>query len=304
MNKTPAQQNLIVLPDGRELGYVEYGDSHGIPIFYFHGFPGSRLAGQRFHEVALALGYRIISIDRPGMGLSSLDKNRTLLSWPADVLHLADYLHLDRFSVIGYSGGAPYVAACAYTIPERLKGAVIVSGIAPFDHPALQKSMTLYTRVAHSLIRRISWVSMVLMKITLILFQKHDRFQMIRGMMKRLPEADRAVLEDPYIKNMFINITLEAFKNGVVGPAQEMQLFFKPWGFDLAQVHYPLVIWHGTSDTQVSFLHAEIYANSIPGAQLKLIENEGHHSLINNHIEAILKSAVNKRGEIDDALVF
>jgi pimeloyl-ACP methyl ester carboxylesterase len=292
MNKTSAQQNLIELPDGRQLCYAEYGDPQGIPIFYFHGFPGSRLAGQRFHEVALALGYRIISIDRPGMGLSSLNKDRTILSWPSDVLHLADHLHIDRFSVMGYSGGAPYVAACAYIMPERLKGAVIVSGVAPFDHPTLQKGMTMNKKIAYYLIRRVSWVSMVLMKITLILFQKHERFQMMRGMMKRLPEADRAVLNDPYIKQMFIDITLEAFKKGVAGSAQEMQLLFKPWGFDLTQVHYPLVIWQGTLDPQVPLSHAEIYANSIPRAQLKLIENEGHHSLINNHIEAILKSAV------------
>ena len=33
----------IKLKDGRSLGYAEYGSPDGKPIFYFHGFPGSRI---------------------------------------------------------------------------------------------------------------------------------------------------------------------------------------------------------------------------------------------------------------------
>ncbi len=34
-----------MLPDGRALAYLEWGDSTGYPAFYFHGTPSSRLEG-------------------------------------------------------------------------------------------------------------------------------------------------------------------------------------------------------------------------------------------------------------------
>lgn len=74
----------IKLHDGRMLGYAEYGDPGGTPVFYFHGFPTSRL------------------------------------DWPDDVADLADELELDRFVVLGGSGGGPFAAACAFRIPARL----------------------------------------------------------------------------------------------------------------------------------------------------------------------------------------
>jgi pimeloyl-ACP methyl ester carboxylesterase len=39
---------MITLPDGRSLGYAQYGDTHGKPLLLFHGTPGSRY----FHHPA------------------------------------------------------------------------------------------------------------------------------------------------------------------------------------------------------------------------------------------------------------
>jgi pimeloyl-ACP methyl ester carboxylesterase len=98
--------NIIQLPDGRKLAYAEYGDSQGVPVFFFHGFPGSRYDGEYSGQVAAEMGIRLIAPDRPGMGYSDYQPNRRLLDWPADVGHLADTLGLDKFGVLGYSGGA------------------------------------------------------------------------------------------------------------------------------------------------------------------------------------------------------
>ena len=62
----------------------------------------------------------MITVDRPGHGLSDFQRSRTLLNWPDDVEELADALGFDRFAAAGISGGAPYVAACALKTRERL----------------------------------------------------------------------------------------------------------------------------------------------------------------------------------------
>jgi pimeloyl-ACP methyl ester carboxylesterase len=62
--------NHIVLSDGRRLGFAEYGDPQGKPVFYFHGWPSSRLEAAMVGPTALQQHIRIIAPDRPGFGLS------------------------------------------------------------------------------------------------------------------------------------------------------------------------------------------------------------------------------------------
>jgi pimeloyl-ACP methyl ester carboxylesterase len=136
--------NQIALHDGRRLGYAEYGDPVGTPVLHFHGTPDSRLEGclPGVDELAARLGVRLILPDRPGLGLSDYQPNRRILDWPQDVLQLADALHLERFAVLGLSGGGPYVSACAHQIPERLLRAGIISGVGPLDAPGTLQGMT------------------------------------------------------------------------------------------------------------------------------------------------------------------
>lgn len=79
-----------------------------------------------------------------------------------------------------------------------------------------------------------------------------------------------------------------AFRQGVAGPAYEMKLLAKPWGFDLEKIKCPISIWWGTLDIQTPMSHANIYANLIPGEQLKIIKDEGHLSLIKGHFDKII----------------
>lgn len=280
------EQRTVKLIDGRQLGFAEYGDPNGIPIFYFHGTPGSRLEAGPFQELAVANRCRLIGIDRPGLGLSSLDKKRSILSWATDVTHFADCLKIEKFSIIGHSGGAPFVAACAYAIPDRLKSAVIVSGMAPLNDPESQIEMARGQRVANKLIRAMPWLTHVMMKLTLVMLKKPN---MMDKMIKQLPEVDQALFYNPESRKALINSTLEAFRNGIAGPAYEMKLLANPWGFDLKTIKYPMTIWQGTLDRQAPMSHAKIYANLVAGAQLKIIENEGHLSLLKNHMEEILR---------------
>src|SRR5947209_6974833 len=76
---------------------------------------------------------RVITVDRPGMGLSDFQPGRKVLDWPADVAALADALGLNRFAVLGFSGGCPFALACAFRLPERVTVLGIVSGVVPDD---------------------------------------------------------------------------------------------------------------------------------------------------------------------------
>jgi len=148
----------ITLADGCTLGFAEYGVPDGIPILFFPGTPSGRLFHHPDESIAVSLGARVITIDRPGYGLSDFQRNRALLNWPDDVEELADALGFDRFPVAGISGGAPYVAACALRIPERLTAAGIINGLGPTDWQGAVEGMPGERSVGVRLGRRAPWL--------------------------------------------------------------------------------------------------------------------------------------------------
>lgn len=90
----------LTLPDGRKLGYAQYGSLTGKPILFFHGLPGSRIDCAGFHDLGKELGARLVSIDRPGMGWSTPQPGRKLLDFPKDVEHLTEHLGLENYSLM------------------------------------------------------------------------------------------------------------------------------------------------------------------------------------------------------------
>ncbi|MSP52970.1 MAG: alpha/beta hydrolase [Gammaproteobacteria bacterium] len=256
-------------------------------IFYFHGLPGSRLDASYLQNIALLNQYRLIGIDRPGMGLSSFAPKRTILSWPDDVEAIADSLNISKFSIIGHSGGAPFVAACAYRLPERLNGAAIVSGMAPFEHSEVTASLTRGQRFINKAIKVMPWVATVLMKITSFMIKRPT---MLKQMLKQLPDVDRRVIENTDNDITFIDSVKEAFRQGVMGASFEIQLTLKPWGFRLEDINYPITIWQGGLDKQAPAAHANLYASLVPNAKLTFFKDEGHLSLLINQGENILRS--------------
>src|SRR5437016_721931 len=105
----PADAATIRLRDGRTLAYATAGDLSGAPVIAVHGTPGCR-DPETWADGAGAAGARLILPDRPGYGLSDFHPDQRLLDWPRDVEELADALQLDRFAVVGVSGGGPYAA--------------------------------------------------------------------------------------------------------------------------------------------------------------------------------------------------
>lgn len=143
MSKLSREEGETVsLPDGRSLGYLIVGE--GKPVFYFHGLPGSRL------DVFLQKGFsskhlQMIGVDRPGFGLSTFAPNRRVSDFAADISFLANHLRIDKFALLGISGGAHYVITCAALLTERVTRAVVISGASlPIDTSEMSRMNRLF----------------------------------------------------------------------------------------------------------------------------------------------------------------
>ena len=127
--------------DGRTVGYVDYGSSDGAPVIWCHGGPGSRLEPDIAGAAGVALGLRVIGIDRPGYGLSTPLPGRSIADWVPDALAVADELGIDQFLTAGMSTGAAYTLALAALAPDRVTGVVVGCGMTDMRHPASRAGM-------------------------------------------------------------------------------------------------------------------------------------------------------------------
>ncbi|MGL5019471.1 MAG: alpha/beta fold hydrolase [Luteolibacter sp.] len=57
---------------GERIAWNEYGEPGGGVVMFYHGWPSSRLQPRAVHHLAREHGIRVIALERPGMGQSTL----------------------------------------------------------------------------------------------------------------------------------------------------------------------------------------------------------------------------------------
>ena len=273
----------ISLQDGRALGYAEFGPPDGFPVFYFHGFPSSRLDWQLVSEDSLLqdVNVRIIAPDRPGYGLSDFLNGRKLFDWPDDVLELANTLQIYRFGVLGISGGGPYAAACASKIRDRLTKSGIVCGMGPSEAPGMKDGGSWKLPGTPALIRR------VILLLTSMGIQR-DPDQFISQSKETFAVPDQQLLDQPEMAAFFLAGMREALREGIKGANHEAALYTRPWGFNLQDIQTGVHLWHGAQDLNVPISVGRYVSETIQNCEAKFYENEGHLTLPRNHMHAIL----------------
>ncbi len=281
------EKQTIRLKDGRTLGFAQYGSASGTPIFYFSGGNSSRLEGRWFAQAAQLHNVNLIVPDRPGFGLSDFQPARTFLDWPEDVGELADKLLIDRFAVFGLSGGSPHVAAVAYKLSERLTRVAIVSGVAPLEMKGSFAGMWPPVRFIFFLARRFPWLNRIVLQQMGAFYANQE--QMLKRMKQALPEPDvRLIDERPEIMEIFSAAAREAHRNGIEGDAWEWRLYVRPWGFQITEIAIEVGLWYGKYDRNAPVGMGHYLAKQLPNSFLHVVENGGHFSTINNHIETII----------------
>ena len=263
----------IRLKDGRFIGYADYGDPGGKPVFYFPGTPSSRLVHPP-EAPTKALRVRLIVLERPGYGLSDFQKDRSLLDWPIDVLECAESLGIEQFPVAGGSGGGPYAAACAFCLPERVTRAAIIGGVGPTDLPGALHEMPRIRRMGAAVARKTPGLLAALL--WLVANPVRDPESFFRRMRSGSSPVDRAAVERPEIKAMLFAGWQEAARGGLRGFAQDSIVLSNPWGFRLEDIQVPVDLWHGEQDRSVSLSAAKWMAGAIPSCTAHFLPGLGH----------------------------
>ena len=278
---------FVDLSDGRRLAYQEFGDPGGAPLFFFHGWLGSRLDFLPNDQIASDLGLRVLAFDRPGCGKSDVQEQRTLLDWPEDMSEAADLLGIDQFSVIGHSFGGPFVVACAYRLGDRLNSAVIVAGISPLFDGA--------TDGMPGPVRAILWLgqnapSVTRPYVSLMGRMAQNPSAIEKSFASLLPEDEAELMESPRFAGFFDNLG-EMTSGGSKGAYWDARVFLGEWGFECEDVETPVSLFYGTADRNVPIQMGRYYERALRNPTATFYEGEGHFILY-SRAEEILGSVV------------
>lgn len=271
------ETRFLTLPDRRKLAFCEYGDPDGFPVFYAHGGPGSRLEGGIFHATAARFGFRLIALDRPGMGRSDFHAGRTLLDYPRDLAALADALGIARFGSIGWSSGGAHTTVCSHSLMQRLAFNISLAGYTNFAE--LPGAAGMLKAPADRL-------SVSLSRHTPRIFQ--SMFSLMHFFINRFPESyytellrtvndsDHQVCRDPKFKAHFLADQKEAFAQGSQGVTLDAAIHYLDWGICLKDITGKFHLFHGTQDNLVPIEYARHIAAHAPGCVLHELEGMGH----------------------------
>jgi pimeloyl-ACP methyl ester carboxylesterase len=270
---------VLRLGDGRLLTFAEYGEPDGTPVLAFHGTPGSRFQLTALDEAARATGVRLIVPDRPGYGASDPHPGRRLTDWPADVAAIADHLGLDRFGILGASGGAPHALACALALPDRIRRLSVVSGVAPPSCWAPSPRSGRLEQAVAVLMRSGGTVLRLLIALVLAVI-RHAPGPALRLYRTVLPPADRRIVADPSLAQQLREEIRRQPRTTAAAVVQDLQLFSRPWGFDVSAVTVPTDLWHGGADRAVPVQHARALAAVLPDPTYHEHPDSGHFLLV------------------------
>ena len=292
--------STLDLPSGQRLGFARYGLPSGTPLLAFHGAPACRLMFASADEPARRLGLEIIAPDRPGYGLSPLDTDPTLESRTNQHVALVDALGLDRFAVIGVSGGAPYAVALAARL---VRESPTWRSSAPWGRSpnASPKSPPKRPRVAfgHSIffqrwpLRR-RWLLVYGGNIFRSTFLKYPR-TVESALSFAFGRADHRVLAQRTIADSLIAMTRSAVAHGIEGGLADLDIYARPWRVEYSRITARAILWQGTTDHVVPKNVAFDLADRIPTCRLVRVEGAGHFWVLGRIKEVLTEIAAEIR---------
>ncbi|CEJ91440.1 hypothetical protein VHEMI07150 [[Torrubiella] hemipterigena] len=286
----------IRLPDGRTLGFAEYGAHNGRPLIYFHGYPSSRIEAKPIDKYASRHGIRVLALDRPGYGLSSPQPERTMLDWTKDVESFADAMDIKKFAILGTSGGGPFAAACAYALPrQRLTSVGLFASGPPWA--AGKQYMTRTRRMACFLAHKAPFILKLILdgvlafgrwltSRTFVTKRIHTWLEAVNAKLA----ADAKDASKPFERDetpvaqqreYLVDLILgEPFRQGTGAMTRETKLLSaQDWGFPLEDTTYPIQIWHGTKDVNAPIEAIRYLAEKMPNAKLTEFAQDTHYTM-------------------------
>ena len=251
--------------DSRTLRYYDVTPdaTDHLAIIWHHGSPNVGEPPAPLFEAATQRGLRWIGYDRPGYGGSSAQPGRSVGQAAFDARAVADALGIERYAVIGHSGGGAHALACAAITWERVIAAVSISGLAPMGARGLDWFDGINAGGAAELRAATQGAGALRAHLETAEFDP-----------SMFTEGDWAALNGDWA--WFNEVVGKAEASGPEPFIDDDVASVGDWGFEPSDIYVPTLLVHGTEDRVVPVAHARWLATHIDGAELLEVEGAGH----------------------------
>jgi pimeloyl-ACP methyl ester carboxylesterase len=286
MRPEPRHEGTVDLPDGLRLGYAEYGAADGIPVLYFHGLPAGRFYSLG-SDALESTGTRLLTLERPGFGLSDPQPERTLLDWPKNVAAFADAMRLDRFAVLGASMGGPSSVACGFALPDRVAAVGLECAMGPvFDNPQFDSMLQDQMQALLPIARADADGARDLVRA--VVTQTSDTYRADPAEFFETFVAGWSKLDQPKFRAarpMWERCLDATWARGPDACTDEYIASLGPWDFEPADVTVLVHAWHGDADDMAPIDAIRWLVAQVPNGNLVEHPAEGHVLDESHHAE-------------------
>jgi pimeloyl-ACP methyl ester carboxylesterase len=208
-------------------------------------------------------GVRLITIDRPGYGGSHPVADPSLTGFAMDLERLADHLWLGQFPVVGWSGSAPYAAACAAWLGERVSALGLVAAPAPGVSPAAAD------------LRRLAGDDPQQALAAVLASTAPLAAEPGRAGAGWASPSDAAARRRPGVERALQGMWDEGLRAGPRGLAADLVAGLRPWEFDTSDVRTPASLFYGDDDPVAGLPDARWWEEALPDAHVRVLHG-GH----------------------------
>jgi pimeloyl-ACP methyl ester carboxylesterase len=272
------------------------GPESGTVLLFHNGTPTAAVRYPQVSIPAAKRGLRTVTFSRAGYATSTPQPGRSVADVASDSSAILDELRTVRFVSIGWSGGGPHALACAALMPARCMAAATIAGVAPYGAAGLDwlagmgpenvDEFGAALEGAEALTPSLELWAAELAAVT--------GDQVAASLGGLVSEVDKDALTGDFAEVMAASFR-RAVSTGIAGWRDDDLAFVRPWGFELSSIRVPVTVWQGDQDRMVPFAHGRWLAGTVPGARSRLLEGEGHLSLV-HHIDRILDELVEAAG--------
>jgi pimeloyl-ACP methyl ester carboxylesterase len=271
----PIESGQVALKDGRFIGWTAWGAPDGVPVL---AQPHLGVSGRRnlakYVEPITAAGVRLIQISRAGLGGSTANPYRSVVTDAHDMLDVADSLKLDELTLYAQCSGSGPAIVLAARRPERVSKLLLASPAAPLRGPDADT----YTNATLRSLRRIfrfRFLACMWAKAQRRGYARDPQRWLDRGW-QTIPEPDRRELDDPQLRELTRLEIDELYRSPDLLIAEWCSVV-GPWDVDLGAIRSRVLIDHGRLDRTTPVAMGIWLGEQIPGAAMRIHEDRGHN---------------------------
>lgn len=281
--------------DGRTISYLDNGVSSPKTLLLHHGTPGAAGLWQNLLDDAETRGIRAIAYTKAGYPGSDKAEWSNVTEAASDFNELVDHLGVDEFVSLGWSGGGPYALASSFS--AKCKGVELVAAVAPYFE--MGADFLIGQAETETIEALDNWASS---RENALAAAKKDMENIETEWSAETWQTGAearpryAQFADAYLK--FNAHALPAILNSVVpdvaGYAADSYLLMNDWGFKVSEVVKPTTIWSGSLDKPCPPNHGKWLHSQISGSDWRLLDGQGHMSIMVEAQIEILQNAIAK----------